>query len=148
MKALLVRAAFGALMAVSVVGCNNVSGAVGFPTIIVNAKAKSFVFNTTTSQYDFSVDLEIQTLPGSPGGTVTSFGLASGGTFAASIYVPKCDVPTAVNTPNCVAGTINIKRSYAIEPAASELTLISYTAVSDNGIPASRSLGAPQPLKP
>ncbi len=152
MKALLVRAALGALMAVSVVGCNNsTGGTIGIPTIQLNVDPDPAFRPRITSiaPYVLSGRLAVYSLPGSPSGSVRTLEMVSGDSLGVALYVPECPIPTQPGTPNCGPFYMYINKDYGnTAPTRDQLTAAAYVVEGNNAIAQKVRLGVPQPLVP
>ena len=124
--------------------CSNFSfnNPIGLPTVVLSSGAPSVSFDATAGTWTLAFSIEARTLPGSPGGTINRFHLASGGQLSAGIRVEAC--PTTSTSP-CTPVTASYVFTDVTLPPKGTYTVVGYDVVGDNG--SSMTVSLPLPLQ-
>jgi hypothetical protein len=131
-----IKLALAALALTALAGCSNFVTDFGVPTVNISPGGSSFVYtrdaNGNQTLTGLQVTAVVQSLPGSPSGTVAGLNLLGGDTFPGSA-IASC-APTA-KPDDCPKITLQATFGLPI-PSRSSVQVISYQAVPLNAQPA------------
>ena len=125
-----------AALGVALAGCGNFVVDFGMPSVQISPGGSQLLYSTDGSGNQVLRGLEVtalvQSLPGSPSGTLAALNLLGGGTLPGSA-IASC-APTA-KPDDCPK--INLKITYSLPiPTVGTVQVLGYQAIPNNGQPA------------